>query len=74
MYSTFVIVLLQPGPRHSAAAVRRTGVTEYRAAAGGLLRLDVGRPDHFAPLSVSSATSLPGNEASWPLGGTRFGD
>src|SRR5262245_51643633 len=32
--------------RTSAPAIRGTGVTEYRRS----LRLDVGRPDHLAPL------------------------
>src|SRR5262245_55216865 len=33
-------------PVAAIAAIRRTGVTEYRRS----LRLDVGRPDHLAPL------------------------
>ena len=32
------------------AAIRRTGVTEYLAESRGSLRLDVGGPDHLAPL------------------------
>ena len=31
-------------------AIRRTGVTEYRIETAASVRLDVGGPDHLAPL------------------------
>src|SRR6186713_39803 len=37
-------------PKRTSECIRGTGVTEYLAGSRGSLRLDVGRPDHLAPL------------------------